>query len=183
MVSERKTDLAAFLDGYKPALLMDIDSRHLHLLEAYPSCQHDELNLLFFRNEEMKQQFLMQMDQLKGNSFEACRLTGTTIGYPPRSVEFFACNCEIEEQTGELPNREYELGMIWAGFRFSAHIDMVKGEAQWLWDTYKHPKAVGNPLYLWTSRSGYIEVPYGDFEQLETARQYIMQQRGLVPAV
>jgi CRISPR/Cas system-associated exonuclease Cas4 (RecB family) len=74
----------------------------------------------------------------------------------------------LEEKTGQYPEeeRQTKIGLAWAGFFFSSHVDFVKDEALWLFNTYQHEKAVGLPIYLRTSETGYIEIPYGDLNRL-----------------
>lgn len=73
----------------RPALLVDIESKHLHKLTEYPRYRHDKWNWIYFQGEESKCDFLSKFNKLKEGSFEACYLTGLTIGYPPKSEEFF----------------------------------------------------------------------------------------------
>jgi len=177
---KRKSYGRAFLDGYKPAILIERDNPYLPFVRGYPSYQYDELNTLFFQNEELRRQYLRKLSGIKKGSYEECCLVGLTLGFPKKSVEFFARNDQIEKETGILPNRDVSIGMEWAGICFATHIDYVEHEARWLWDTYKHPKAIENPLYLWTKETSYLEVPYGDFGQLKEASEYIRKKRGLV---
>lgn len=178
--SKRKGFWEAFLDGYKPAILIERDHPNLHLLKDYPSYPYDEKLILFFQDEKLRNQYLSKVKYVEKDTYEECCLLGLTLGFPKKSVEFFAKNDQVRLKTGVLPNREVELGMMWAGFSFSTHIDYVEHEARWLWNTYRHPKAIENPLYLWTKETSYLEVPYGDFGQLEEASEYIRKKRGLV---
>lgn len=177
---KKKRDGEAFLDGYKPALLIEKRNPNLHLLEGYPSYPYDEQNIFFFQNEREKQKFVQQFRSLEKDSYEECCLVGRTLGYPQKSVEFFARNCEIEKETGVYPNKEIAISLIWAGFYFTTNLYILIEEAKWMWETYTHPKAIENPLYLWTKETSFLEVPYGDFHQLAEAREYIKKKRGLL---
>src|SRR5690606_39618135 len=157
--NKRKSYGRAFLDGYKPAILIERDHPNLHLLKDYPSYPYDEKLILFFQDEKLRNQYLSKVKYVEKDTYEECCLLGLTLGFPKKSVEFFAKNDQVRLKTGVLPNREVELGMMWVGFSFSTHIDYVEHEARWLWDTYKHPKAIENPLYLWTKETSYLEVP------------------------
>jgi len=177
---KRKGFGEAFLDGYKPAILIERDNPNLHLVNDYPSYSYDENLILFFQNEELRKQYKSKMKHVEKGSYEEDCLLGLTLGFPKKSVEFFARNFQIEKETGELPDKDVLISMEWAGISFTTHIDYVEHEARWLWDTYKHPKAIENPIYLWTKETSYLEVPYGDFDQLREASEYIRKKRGLV---
>jgi hypothetical protein len=177
----QKRDFEAFIDGYKSVLIMEHDRQDLQLVEHYPRFQNHDDYSYFFHTEEQKQQFVDALDGVERGSYEETCLTGIALGYPRRSVEFFAENNEIEKQTGELPNREFSVIVQWAGLWFTSHVDFVHEEIRWLWNTYDHPKAVEHSLCLWAPQVDSFDIPYGDFDKLEQARQYIIQKRGLVP--
>jgi len=178
--SKRKSYGRAFLDGYKPAILVEKDNPNLHLVKGYPSYEYDEKFMLFFQSEKEREKFVNKVKYVEKDTYEKCCLLGLTLGFPKKSVEFFAKNDQIERETGVLPNRDVSIGMEWAGISFATHIDYVEHEARWLWETYQHPKAIENPLFLWTVETSYLEVPYGDFEKLAEARDYIRKKRGLI---
>jgi len=176
-----KRDGEAFLDGYKPALLIEKTSPNLHLLEGYPSYPYDEKNIFFFQNERVERKFLQQISNLKKDSYEECCLVGLTLGYPKKSVEFFAKEEEARNRTGELPNQNIRIGMIWAGFWFTTNLYIMLEEAKWMWETYTHPRAIENPMYLWLAADRkHFSVPYGDYSRLREVREYIMREWGLI---
>jgi len=178
---KRKRDGEAFLDGYKPALLIEKTSPNLHFLEGYPSYSYDEKNIFFFQNERVERKFLQGIRNLKKDSFEEHCLVGLTLGYPKRSVEFFAKEQEVKDQKGELPNKEIRIGMIWAGFWFITNLYILIDETKWMWERYRHPKAVENPVFLWSDvNKKYLIVPYGDYDRLKEVHEYIMKERGLI---
>lgn len=177
-----KHDYAAFLDGYKPMLILEHYKKATSLVETYPQFRYNDDLSFYFHLVEQKAQFVEALSRVERGSYEETYLTGTALGYPRKSVEFFAQNAEIEERTGESPNRKYSLIMIWAGFRFATHMDFVYSEAKWLWDTYKHPKTEGEPLYLWGNGID-IEVKHKDFGALKQVCEYIQEKREVVTAV
>jgi hypothetical protein len=175
----KKRDHEAFLDGYKPALIIEPYRQTYPLVEHYPHMKYDEDNTFFFHSEEQKQVFEKALHELERGSYEEELLIGSTIGFPLKSVEFFARSCEIKKVTGKMPE---SLGVIWAGFWFATDAEIAYEEGLWLWNTYKHPKTEGEPLYLWDDNID-IEVAQGDYNSLEKACAYIMEQRELIPAV
>lgn len=70
----------------------------------------------------------------------------------------------LEDKIGHYPEeeRQTKIGVNWAGFFFSSHVDFVEQEIEWLFDTYQHEKAVGLPVSLGTKETDAIEVNYGD---------------------
>lgn len=70
--------------------------------------------------------------------------------------------------------------MVWAGFRFSTSLEILEEEARWMWESYRHPKAIENPMYFWSDKDSYLTVPYGDYAHLREVCQYIMKERGLI---
>jgi len=176
-----KRDYEAFLDGYKPALIMAKCSKYLHLVEHYPSYCFDKDVIYFFQTNEQREEFIEKVYKVGKYTYEECILTGLMMGYPKKSVEFFARNDQVEKETGVLPNQDIAIGMVWAGFRFITSLDILIEEARWMWETYKHPKAIENPMYFWSDQDNtYLSVPYGDYDRLREVREYIMKERGLI---
>lgn len=181
MVKKIKRDFQALLDGYKPALIMDNDSKYYSLVDHFPKYKYNEYLTFFFQKDSIKEKFVSKLKTVEKGSYEECYLIGITLGYPKKSVEFFARNDQIEKETGILPNRDVAIGMVWAGFRFSTSLKIVEQEAKWMWETYKHPKAIENPMYFWSDQDNtYLTVPYGDYDRLREVREYIMKERGLI---
>lgn len=176
-----KRDYEAFLDGYKPALIMATRSKYLSLVEHYPSYHFDEDVIYFFRTDEQRDWFIEKIEEVEKYTYEECILTGLLMGFPRKSVEFFANNERIRKETGVLPNRDVAIGMAWAGFRFSTSLEILEEEARWMWERYTHPRAIENPAYFWSKKdNAYLSVPYGDVERLREVRKYIMKERGLI---
>lgn len=176
-----KRDFQAFLDGYKPALIMDNDSRYFLRVKHFPRYCYNKYLTYFFQNDSLKEKFTTELKKVVRGSYEECCLIGLTLGYPKKSVEFFARNDQIEKEIGVLPNRDVAIGMAWAGFRFSTSLEFLEEEAKWMWETYQHPKANENPMYFWSDKENtYLSVPYGDVDRLREVRDSIMKERGSI---
>ncbi|MCH5585108.1 hypothetical protein MK805_09005 [Shimazuella sp. AN120528] len=176
----KKRDYEAFLDGYKPALVIEPYRQAYPLVEHYPCVEYDEDNTFHFHTEEQKRAFEEALNEVERGSYEEEFLIGSTLGFPQKSVEFFARGCEIKKETSKMPE---SLGVIWAGFWFATDAEIVHDEVVWLWNTYKHPRTEGETLYLWGDDIDIdIEVPHGDYNALEKACEYIREKRGIVIA-
>lgn len=183
---KKKRFYDAFLDGYKPAIQFETKSRYFHRVNdlPFPRYQLDEELCMFFQTEDQKQTYLKQMKGVDENSFDGIHIMGTTLGFPQKAVEFFAKMRVLESKTGIYPSGEekmYKIGINWAGFEFSGYLPYLEQDVGWMWKTYNHPKAIENPFYLWTKDDGYIQILYGDANQLKEVHEYIMQKRGQVP--
>lgn len=66
--SKRKGYGRAFLDGYKPAILIERDNPNLHHVNDYPSYSYDENLILFFQNEELRKQYESKMKHVEKGS-------------------------------------------------------------------------------------------------------------------
>lgn len=179
----RKSYVDAFLDGYKPSMITKRRDKQLLTYPHNPTFDEEFGLGIFFQTEEQKCVFEKQMKDVEWGTYQYHYNLGIVLGFPLRSVKFYAAMRQLEDQTGEYPKEEEKngVGVIWAGFFFSSHLDFVLDEIVWLWDKYNHPKAIENPLYLWDKETSYLEVPYGDFERLRETRNYIMMKRGLIP--
>jgi hypothetical protein len=124
----QKRDFEAFIDGYKPVLNMEHDRKDLQFVEHYSRYQYHNDFSYFFHTEEQKQQFVDALERVERGSYEETCLTGLALGYPRKSVKFFAQNNEIEKQTRELPNRKFSVIVQWAGLWFTSHVDFVHEE-------------------------------------------------------
>ena len=176
-----KRDFQALLDGYKPALIMYNYSKYFSLVESFPKYNYNDVLTYFFQSDNQKKKFITKLKAVKRGSYEECCLIGLTLGYPRKSVEFFAQNDKIKRETGVLPNQDIAIGMVWAGFRFITNLNILIDEARWMWETYTHPKAIEHPMYFWSDKDEtYLSVPYGDYKRLEEVHEYIMKERGLV---
>ncbi|SHF33820.1 hypothetical protein SAMN05444392_1167 [Seinonella peptonophila] len=187
-MSQRKKYEVAFLEGYKPAVITTKKNPFIPELIKYPhnsSFDSDSNLYIFFQEEQQKTEFEKQIENIQEESYDYHYIIGLTLGFPKRSVQFYANMRQLEEILGKYPEEEERngIGVIWSGFFFSSHFVFFKEDVRWLWDTYTHPKAINHPLFLWTEETSYLEVPYGDFHRLNEMHEYILQKRGLVPAI
>jgi hypothetical protein len=170
----RKREHLAFLDGYKPALLTSHrDEFHETVIATdfpriTPFDEYEPSSHIFFQTEEQREKYAEQIIGVEWGTYDYHKIVGETLGFPKRSVDYFAKMRVLEEKIGHYPEEERmnSIGVIWAGFFFSSHVDFVKDEAFWLFNTYKHEKAIGLALYIWSKETSYIEIPYGDLNRL-----------------
>lgn len=50
-----KREYEAFLDGYKPAIVLESNSRYLHLVKDYPNYRYKEMFIYFFHTGEQRE--------------------------------------------------------------------------------------------------------------------------------
>lgn len=184
---QRKRPEEGFLSGYKPAVLASPKSPFYDDLVQYPHItpfDPEPRSYIFFHTEQQKQDYKERIDGVEWGTYDFHYIVGNSLGFPLPSVTYYASMRELENQIGEYPKSErvYGIGIIWASFFFSSHIDWCPQEIKWLWDTYNHPKANGLPLYLWSRETSYIEVPYLDFEAIRSAQEQIREARNLKSA-
>lgn len=177
----RKRWEEAFLDGYKPAVLQLTTHPTYEQLKKYPNCLYgswEPTSRIFFQTQQQLDTYRELMKDVREDSPEFHRIVGLTLGFPRRSVEHFAWMRELEERTGQWPEEEEKktVGAVWAGFYFSCLLDIADHEIQWLWDTYQHPKADGHPVYFWTPETSYIEIPYGDLDELHRVQDMLIDK-------
>jgi hypothetical protein len=178
-----KAEYEAFLDGYKPAILIGEDSKNIQELEAYPSIlidrNRDYMSHLFFQTETAKQTYMNAILDIELDSYEDHYLLGMTLGLPEKSVDYFARVQQKKLGTRAQELQESGVGIIWAGFSFSANVEDLIAEVKWMWQTYQHPAAIEHSLYLCPVGNDMLEVPYGDEARLEEANAEIREIRGL----
>lgn len=188
MDKKRKWWYEAFLDGYKPATLELITSQSYEQLKNYPHILiqvsfSDEL-AIFFQTEKLKKEYEQQIKGVKENSYEWHYVIGKMMGFPIKSVKWYA---KMSDGTNDHKKKElekYKIGVQWGGFFFATNLDFVADEVRWLWETYTHPKVIGYPLYFHvTEEKEYIVIPYNDFYRLNEFCEYIREKRGLVPTL
>jgi hypothetical protein len=179
-----KREHEAFLDGYKPALLISPRSKFFDIVSKtdFPRITpfDDEDNShIFFQTEHHKLLYSSQIEGVSLRTYDFHKIVGKTLGFPKESVLYFAKMRDLEEEIGNYPEDERinGVGVIWAGFFFASHLEFVEREVQWLWNTYQHEKAVGQPLYLWTKETDYIVVQYLDFARLKELKEEIQEGR------
>jgi hypothetical protein len=181
----KKNYVDALLDGYKPAVWVGTYERLYERVvdKPFPKEFYGKNMVVLFQNDTLRRQFVEQMEHARGNKIQETYIMGITLGFPERSVAYF-CECERTElETEDNPYQIGHIGMEWAGFSFSTHVDIALEEARELWATYTHEKAINEPMYLWTKETSYIEVPYNDYTSLEIACAHIREKQGIVTVV
>lgn len=96
----RKTYEQAFLDGYKPAILILKTNQLYDQIKDYPHItpfnNHPE-SCIFFQTDCLKQEYQQRIKGVKLFSPAYHFIVGTTLGFPLRSVEFFAKMRKLDE--------------------------------------------------------------------------------------
>jgi hypothetical protein len=155
----RKREHFAFLDGYKPALLISPRSPFFEdvAVSDFPKItpfDEEPESHIFFQTEKQTEEYQRKIKGVALRSYDFYMIVGENLGFPKRSVEYFAKMRALEDKIGYYPEDERlnGLGIIWAGFFFASHLDFAEQEAEWLFDTYQHEKAIGLPLYIYDKR-------------------------------
>lgn len=182
-----KSDEQALLDGYKPAIASMRGRTYEDLKQLYPYIQSsvNPESLIFFQNESHKKVYLERTKNVVEGSPEFEYILGITLGFPERSARWFSQIMERKQELGELPPEKalYGIGVYWAGFSFVSHIEYVDEEIQELWNTYDHPKANENSLYVSAIGAGKYEISHGDLEQVRKVQREVMISRNLISTV
>jgi len=139
---------------------------------------------IFFQTAKQRDDYAKKMRNVKRDvgSFAFHYHVGIALGFPKKSVMEYAKWRVVERKVGKYPEEERKrsIGVIWAGFFFISYLDICVDEVRWMWETYHHPKAIENPLYLHSEHERF-EIQYGDVKRLREVREYIMKERGLIP--
>jgi len=69
-VKKVKREYEAFLDGYKPAIVLESYSRYLHLVKDYPNYCYKEMFMYFFQTDEQRKKFIKEINEVKGDSYK-----------------------------------------------------------------------------------------------------------------
>jgi len=177
----------AFMMGYKPACTCQKGNPRLKpyfdrlVAGEYPCFLMNHLNTyMFFHTEEQKLWFLRKIEGLRYNSPEYIRILGIELGFPKKSVEYFAHLWEQEEKgvPFKVLHRD-AVGVNCSGFVFKTHIDYLVEEVSWIWNTYNLPKEAQCPTRVGYEESMYY-VEYGDYRQLRETQEIIRREIGLV---
>lgn len=177
----------AFMMGYKPACTCQKGNPRLKpyfdrlIAGGYPRFLMNHLNTyIFFRTEEQKLRFLRKIEGLRYNSPEYIRILGIELGFPRKSVEYFAYLWEQEEKgvPFEVLHRD-AVGVNCSGFVFKTHIDYLTEEVSWIWETYDLPKEAHCPTIVEFDESMHY-VSYGDYHQLRETQETIRHNMDLV---
>lgn len=178
----------AFLDGYKPSIIVLQTNQYFDQLKDFPHIhpfdRHPE-SYIFFQNEQLKKEYAAKKEGIDAFTYEDHILLGLTLGFPRRSVEWFAKMRRIEDETGEFPQEDtiFGIGISWAGFYFGTHLDLAAREIAWLWQTYTSPLAAGNPIYIWDRESPSVEVPFGNFSRVQEVLDSIREKRSVKASI
>jgi hypothetical protein len=189
-LQKQKREHLAFLDGYKPALLT-YPSDKLHdtvLATDFPRItpfDKQSGSHILFQTKQQKEEYQRKIEGVKRGTYDFHIIVGETLGFPKRSVEYYSKMRVLEDRIGHYPEeeRQTKIGVNWAGFFFSSHIDFVEQEVQWLFNTYQHEKAIGLPVSLWTRETDAIEVEYGDLVRVRAIADTIKAVREQKAAV
>ncbi|MCH5584240.1 hypothetical protein MK805_04565 [Shimazuella sp. AN120528] len=185
-MGKQKREHFAFLDGYKPALLISPRNPFFETVLAtdFPSItpfDDEPGSYIFFQTEKQKEEYQRKIEGVALRSYDFHMIVGETLGFPMRSVKYYAEMRGLEDKLGHYPEieRQEKIGVNWAGFFFSSHIDFVVEEVQWLFNTYQHEKAVGLPLCLSRLAEGLgsVDIPYGDITKLCAVVREIQEER------
>ncbi len=134
--------LQAFLDGYKPAILVShryendflqqllpLDYPHIlqYELEDFddPSIMFDR-GTLFFQNQSMMDKYLEEIHNATSHDQENMIL-GKYLGYPPIASDYFI-NYFWKDKL-----KEKNAGFNYAGIRFAGNVDDTDAICDWLW--------------------------------------------------
>jgi hypothetical protein len=178
IVLSKISSIDAFKMGMKPAYLTTSESKdvenELLELKGYP-CLDEGIEIadegefyLFFQNHSEMKSFLKETEGLSPKSKEFQMILGLTLGYPPKSVEYFGAKWD-DESLGD-----YGVALTHAGSTAITHIDDLVEVAQWFWNTY--PYAEDLEMGLVDMAKGWVRFssPFKDQDALLE-----LQQKGL----
>lgn len=172
-MSKAKREHEAFLEGYKPALVISSSSKYFEEVSKLDCPRITPFDIgpdshIFFQTAEQKQEYQRRIKGVEWGTYDFHKIVGETLGFPKKSVKYYASMRVLENEIGHYPDEERRdsVGVEWAGFFFSSHIDFVIQEVKWLFDTYKHEKAVGLPVSIWVAGFDTPDIPYGDFKRM-----------------
>ncbi|WP_028776610.1 hypothetical protein [Shimazuella kribbensis] len=170
----RLVDVDAFLLGMKPAHYGNTGCpttmKYIDKLKRYPYVTNgidisDDDYFLFFQNNELKNEFLDKLKNVKPRSPEFHKLLGVTLGYPPAAARFFAtCMSRTSLES-------YRLAIHYAGIRCVSHVDDLVENAIWLWDRYTEQE----DMKIMVNTSLYPVIRY-DIERLNEIKRIQQQQ-------
>jgi hypothetical protein len=189
-LQKQKREHFAFLDGYKPALLIAPRNKLFETVLAtdFPRItpfDDESGSHIFFQTEAQKEDYQKRIKGVELRSYEFNMIVGEVLGFPMKSVKYFSKMRALEDKIGYYSEEERmtSIGVTWAGFYFTSHIDFVEQEVHWLFDTYRHEKAIGLPVSLWTRETDAIEVEYGDIGRVKAIADTIKAVREQKAAV
>lgn len=182
-------DVEAFLKGIKPAVYGNSNShyfmQHLDQLKQYPYTT-DKIDLfdgadfyLFFQTEQQKDDFLTVVNNLKPRSIAFHGLLGRTLGYPPRSVEFFIEKerlREVREQEGLKKLKQMSVTIYYCGCSPASHISDMIANVEWFWQRYNYEDTIQIGMLhegIWKRD---IHIPFLDTEALNQVYQMVRER-------
>lgn len=171
----------SFLNGYKPAVLMNPnrdDEKDFIPLARYPFVENIQVfdlagQVLYFQNEQLKQDYLYQSKNTSDpHSPEFHRLLGLTLGFPPKAVDFY-----VSELMSPNNYREDRVGLDYCGISCISGLDDLLENAYFLWNRNKNQN---EELEIWhkstpESKSKTYEIRYQDYDQLLQVQKEIVR--------
>lgn len=134
-------DIESFLKGYKPALLYDTDSdQELRQLKEFPFVQiwlYKKDQHLYFRSEQLKQDFINRTKELVPDSPGYHREIGLALGFPPKAVDFYITTLLGKENDFDL----LRIGIEYCGICFVTSIDSLIEDVSFLWENVNIPSS------------------------------------------
>lgn len=171
-------DIESFLKGYKPALLYDTDSdQELQQLNEFPFIYvriYNKDQHLYFRSEQLKQEFLKRTKDLEPDSPDYHKETGLALGFPPKAVDFFCTNLVDVDKTLDLPR----IAIDYCGICCISSIDSLIEDVSYLWENVNVPSSDQTPTKIGYKPMGdYEYIPFftrfNDYDSLYQARKEI----------
>ena len=182
-------DVDAFLNGIKPAIYGNSNNayfmKHLDQLKQYPYTT-DNIDLfngadfyLFFQNHELKHHFLNMIKDIQPRSIAFHSVLGHTLGYPPRSVEFFMekerCR-EDGEQERLKKLQQLSITIYYCGCSPTSYLSDLMENVEWFWKRYHHESIIQIGMFHENVWKKDIHIPYQNRESLQQAYQVICER-------
>lgn len=172
----------SFLLGVKPAcfeMVTRLKREVLKELKKYPHHYKNENGAIFFRNEAMKRNFLLDTEGLSTTDPVYHKILGLTLGFPPKAVDFYANYYGWQLKDREEAKRYFfthKVGFRYMGIMCEGHIDDIKENAAWLWERYPSDK----PMVIKAIKKPdgdllTFPVDNGDFSGLLEAKQKVKE--------
>jgi hypothetical protein len=170
-MQKRISSIDAFLAGLKPSYFtttaVNNVKEELDSLKDYPCLDQgveiaeDETCYLFFQDRQAMDDFSKRIKGFTTKDLEFKKILGLTLGYPPKSVDFFIRK-EIEKQLAL-----YSVALSYCGCTALTHVDDITEVANWYWNTYDHKESLQlGMLDRSIGRWRLLESPYQDQEEL-----------------
>ncbi|MFC7441415.1 hypothetical protein [Laceyella putida] len=132
--SIEQTAFTLFASGIKPAYISDeSESGFQDLIEKYPYIYLNQRNVMFFKSEELKNNFVTRLDLVEPGSHEYHRIIGEMLGYPPQAVDFFT-RCQEQPEL-----RAKKAAFRYCGIYFVGNVEQALDICYWLWKNVRIP--------------------------------------------